>query len=399
MRESKASAKSSKKGQFPNQMPTDKARPQKTIAKKQRYTQSRPKANHQTLRPGTTKGKSFVNLYKSEAQCAAYCGFEDVADFRSFAASPYTLTFLNLLHPVRDTARRAYALDLLIQIADFDGHWISDETPESKYPAEEHHTNPHYQLAMISVQMKIAIEKALFTDADVEAPKSHFEQLTGRKMPAPPTLERLKMLNLGPFDGEKHIEPYNRIMHILWYVRLSTNNSNWKNRFGSTGWASSKKLRQSDLPDWMRKQPDQPTGTSPGNEVSSTEVQVRWAWQEEEEVQDSYLTYAKEAHQNVFFEGQPRTTTVTVTLDSRMSVQQFRDAIRVAFDTVTVEAQLVEVWSEDDESLLLSQADYRRWTSMKTSVIDGSLKALFAIMLCKRDPAEAVFEYRGPPLS
>jgi hypothetical protein len=149
----------------------------------------------------------------------------------------------------------------------------------------------------------------------------------------------------------------------------------------------------------MREQPDQPTVTSPGDKISSTEVQVRWVWQEEEEEQDSYLTYAKETHPDVFFEGQPRTTTVTVTLDSRMSVEQFRDAIRVAFDTVTMEAQLLEVWSEDDESLLLSLADYRRWTSMKTSVIDGSLKALFAIMLCKRNLAEAVFEYHGPPLS
>ena len=104
----------------------------------------------------------------------------------------------------------------------------------------------------------------------------------------------------------------------------------------------------------MREQPDQPMDTSPGDEVSSTEVQVRWTWQEEEEKQESYLTYAKETHQNVFFEGQPRTTTVTLTLDSRMSVQEFRDAIRIAFDISHTEAQLVEAWSEDDESLFLS---------------------------------------------
>lgn len=90
---------------------------------------------------------------------------------------------------------------------------------------------------------------------------------------------------------------------------------------------------------------------------------------------------------------------VTVTLDSRMFVQQFRDAICIAFHRFNTEAQLVEVWSEDDESLLLSQADFRRWTSMKTSLMDGSLRALSTIMLRKREPCEAVFEYRGPLLS
>lgn len=64
---------------------------------------------------------------------------------------------------------------------------------------------------------------------------------------------------------------------------------------------------------------------------------------------ESYLTEAKETHWNVFFEGRPWTATVTVTLDSGMSVQQFRDAICIVFDRFNTEAQLVEVWSEDDK--------------------------------------------------
>lgn len=399
MRDGKSSAKSVKEGRISNLVPANKALPQKTIAKKQRYTQSRTKVNHQTLKPGTNTGRSFVKLYETEAQCAAYCGFEDVADFRSFAASPYTLTFFNFLHPVRDKARRAQALTLLIQVKTFDLHWISDETPESKYPANYHRVKPHYQLAFISVKMKRAIEKVLFTDADVEAPRSEFEQLTGRKMPAPPALERLKMPKLGPFDGETDIEPYNRIMNILLYVRLSTNNSNWKHRFGNTDWALSRKLRQSDLPDWMREPPDQPTNTSPVEEVRTTEVQIRWAWQDDEQEQQAYLAYAEEAHKTMFFEGQPRTTTVTVTLDSRMCVEQLRDAIRIAFDVSNTEANLADVWLEDDELILLTQAEYGEWESVKTSVLDGSRKALFAIMLRKRERHECVFEFDGPPLS
>jgi hypothetical protein len=101
----------------------------------------------------------------------------------------------------------------------------------------------------------------------------------------------------------------------------------------------------------------------------------------------------------MFFEGQPRTTTVTVTLDSRMTVEEFRDAIRIAFDVSNTGAQLVEVWLEDDEPVLLSEAEYDEWTSMKTFLVDGSSKGLFAIMLRQREPCECVFEYDGPPLS
>lgn len=98
----------------------------------------------------------------------------------------------------------------------------------------------------------------------------------------------------------------------------------------------------------------------------------------------------------MFFRRKPKVTTVTVTLDSRITVEQFRDAIRVAFNTPNTSAQLIEVFHQVEGSLLLSQAD---WNSVKASLLEGKLKALFGIMLRRRQAHEAVFKYDGPPLS
>jgi len=119
--EGTTAAKSSREKRHPNQAPAKKARSEKTRVKKQRFTSDRSKADKQVLKPGGTEGKSYVKLYELEAKCAAYCGFKDVAELRIFALSPYALTFVNLLHPVRNLAQRSDALQLLKDIQDFKG--------------------------------------------------------------------------------------------------------------------------------------------------------------------------------------------------------------------------------------------------------------------------------------
>jgi len=86
--------------------------------------------------------------------------------------------------------------------------------------------NPHFQLAFIAVKIRTSMEKALFKDADRAVARHRFKELTSLTMPTPPPLKGMKMPDLGPFNGETAIEPYNRIMKIMLYVHFSTNKLN-----------------------------------------------------------------------------------------------------------------------------------------------------------------------------
>mgnify|MGYP004554334991 CR=1 FL=1 len=80
-----------------------------------------------------------------------------------------------------------------------------------------------------------------------------------------------------------------------------------------------------------------------------------------------------------------------------MTVEMFRDAIRVALDVPNTSAQLKDVWQEDDEDdiLFLEQVNW----DLSRSLLDGSAKAYFNITLRRREAHETIFEYEGLPLA
>lgn len=296
-------------------------------------------------------------------------------------------------------------MSLLLDIKDFDSTWVSDKLPEELYPVGEHELNAHYQMGYITVKACMSIQKALFTDEDGAAARQEFKELTTLELPTPPPIANLKFPKLGPFKDETSVEPYNRMLNILLYVQFSINKSTWPNRFGNTNWAMSRKLRANDLPDWMREHTgsqdsvdglaDEPLDAAQGPEAKPTNIEIVWAYQNDDEDQKAYLDFAKKKYKSMFLMGKPKRHRFSVSLDPRMTVEMFRDAIRIALDIQSTESQLIEVWQELDEIQLLSDAD---WDLLKPSLLDGRSKGLFSIMLRQREQHEGIFEYDGPPL-
>ena len=383
------------------------ATPKKATPKKERFTSNRHKATREVRKPGDSSGKTYIKVYEYEGECAAYCGFTDVADFRAFVLNPYVLKFYNMLYPIIGSARRVNALQLLYDIKTFNEHWSGDDEPEQRYPADQHPVNVHYQMAYIAVKLVTSLQKGLFTENDARSARTTYKQLTGNTLPEPPALKNLTLPHFGPFDGETSVEPYNRALNVLLYIQFSNNKSNWKNRFGNKNWAASKKLRENDKPDWMRQHagsrdpvdglPDEPLPITEGDQQSLKPVDatVIWFYQAEDTPQKEYIDWAKQEHKELFVAGKPKKAKATVVLDPRMTREMFRDEVRVAFEMPATGAQIYEMWQEDEELTPLDDVD---WDELMQTLLETPSKALFNLLIQRREPQDSVFEYEGPPL-
>ncbi|KAL5372897.1 hypothetical protein DPSP01_013126 [Paraphaeosphaeria sporulosa] len=386
--------------------------------KKQNVEQSTP---HKTTRRRKTgfqewkkgDGKSFAKIEGPEATVAAYCGFNDIGDFRRFYTSDWVLPFYTAFLSYRKHNRKQTMS--LLNDAPYDTYWATQENPAKVYPPDEKFENAakassrmSYGAGLVAWQFLRQLRARVLSFDDSAKNQTNFTksttcQLPGEMSPYP----KEKLPDLGPkTDFHEHeLEPLNRCLSLFAHMKYATSPSQWGPRFfGKTAWDAPLMIHQDFVPQWMvpadavtaPEAPDEFTASP--KMVQSRKVTVVWSFRSKNAKGIEFVEYVKE---NGEYENMSKK--ITVTMDEDMSGDEARDKIREGLGLESLKGQLETLAlcaeKEDDDCVpaLVDDWDPIRKVVFKYPDQDPSLS--FSCIIRLREDDEGLWESSEPPAS
>ncbi|CAA9966438.1 Helicase C-terminal [Pyrenophora teres f. maculata] len=342
---------------------------------------------------------SFVNLENPEATIAAYCGFEDVGNFRRFYTSHMVLPFYLKSLEYRGYSRRN-VLSLLADLP-YGTYWASNEDVSQIYPLEDQdeHTrkkNVNYGLGLIAWQFLRHLRKGLSVQT-LTVDEKKFTEMTACKLPkvsAP--LTEPPIPSFGPFPGESEVEALNRVLCLFAHIRYTTSKSQWEKRFfGQSTWDAPMKISTEYVPEFMRPSsltntiegPDEFTGPSP----AEMPIFINVLWKHTSKNKKNQAFVAKMMEEDTLSEI-PKKISIEVT--PSMLAPEIRDRIREAFRLHEFEAQLEQLVLNDggnEHPALVT--DFRE----AFEILLRSPATNFHCLIRPCEDGEVLWEYGGPP--
>ncbi|KAF2002153.1 hypothetical protein P154DRAFT_618890 [Amniculicola lignicola CBS 123094] len=226
------------------------------------------------LEPGMLKTpSSFINIENPELTIAAYCGFKNLGVFRRFYLSDFVLPFFNAFTEYKGYSRK-HTLGLLEEAQK--EVWDADEDVRQKFPltkdvdtAEGTKTQLNYGVGLIAWQLLRTVRKGvLASGTDTDAERKKFEQTTKQALPPLLPFPAEHLPNLGPHDGETHLEALNRVLCLFQHMRHVIMPLQWGRRFNEPKqWDASSVIGPEWVPRWMRQVEED---TSPPSSSSSS---------------------------------------------------------------------------------------------------------------------------------
>jgi hypothetical protein len=317
--------------------------PTSTVA---RRTARRRSTKLAALTAGKSKDPgSFVTLEGTEAEIAAYCGFNDIGAFRRFYISGLVLPFYLMTLKCGGYNKRK-VLSLLEDLP-YEQYWSSDDDPAIVYPdkkekkKKEEEKKNNYRAGLVTWQLLRSLRKGLPVALD-PAVQVDFEQMTNCKLPKTPApLTEEQVPSFGPFTGECELEALNRCLCLFSHIKFTTNKSQWGKRFfGQSAFDTSVMITEDYLPNWMRtthaidlEAPDEYAGPRPTNE--SKPVTVRWKSDSKNKKNAKYVAKLQEEDE---YDSIPQE--VVILVSRSMLGAEVRDRIREEFKLHEFEGQL-----------------------------------------------------------
>jgi hypothetical protein len=386
---------------------TESTRTSPSSGKSRRAHSKKQRSGAVALSPGDVQNvKTFHKFWEREGELAAYLGYNDTADLRRFAMTPYVLKKLNAIRKETAQVRHHAVLDALKDLGD---ELQSDKDPAEVYP-EQDQVHCSYRVALHLAQMERAIRESAFSDSDAESARQEFEAATGLAAP-PVEIQDVRFPHLGPFKnlGENWLEAANRCFNLLQYVSFSSNKSTWSGRFKSASWDQSRLTTIEHVPHWLRPPsdihtsfpaPDQPIMTSAEVCKPTLTLPVTWKKNAKAHEAQQYRDFTENEEFDL-----PNSRQY-VHLEPTATKAQFRDQIRAVFEMEKYSGQILNLSlvikpesETDDEEPQEFNVNKTSWLEVQSALWSSPvLKSAFSLTVRRIEEGEDLWENESPPI-